>query len=690
MKLSFTLPFVTALFSLTASVSAATPLTDALYSGCDSTYARYVFECPKGKKLAACSCNSKEYLASWMDCVTRSQTPKAEQVRAMGTLMSVCEMFNPNITEAKLAQIYANATDFFIDEKVLVGKKGVVFNPVKVKESTILLWIKSQRATVDELYTDKLFSGIILAYWGFVLLAGGFVNFLKKVAPRTIPKGNSGFWLFIRKNFAHPALFGQSHSVPVKAFKVLNLNVPTRAQTFVLFGYVVLSVVLHVVSHHSFAGNLTFKSKAAQLFFFIGNRGAIFAAFHIPLVILLGGRNNFLLTVTGYSFETMNVYHRWIARGMYVNLILHASCISKYLDLTGLYPAIFHKKHFVDYGLTGILCGAVILFTSGRIFREKFHEFFVLIHWVFVACFLGAVWVHVKVNGFQQAVYAAVAIWGFDRLLRIGRIVLSGVNAKAEGQMYPQNVMKYKIDYSNAYGVNPGAHVYVHFMKLTSFWQSHPFSIYRSPVPGEEKKMVLAVRKRSGITNSLANQLAKAPQGRANINILIDGPYGQRFPIANYNTMVFIAGGIGVTATYGYIDGLKRAGLSEKQRLVFVWVIRNRDDLDWFRNELDYLCRDGTIDVRIFITNQNDSRNMSSSEADKESEIDRPSSDYNAVYVKPNLDELIATFVSEADSSIGFFTCGPATMNDDARAAVGRNLDRGRGRVEYFEESFAL
>lgn len=217
--------------------------------------------------------------------------------------------------------------------------------------------------------------------------------------------------------------------------------------------------------------------------------------------------------------------------------------------------------------------------------------------------------------------------------------------------------------------------------------------------------MVIAIRARNGITKTYANLMSYVPSGVAEIPLLVDGPYGQSFPVHQFDTMVFIAGGIGATATYSYVDSLKRAGLAEKQRVVFIWIVRNRDELIWFREEMDYLTQEGDIDVRVFITHQGipdptTCCNSSSEEvptttpsiADADSEKEASAGklkDYNATYMLPNIDELVTSYIQESNSSIGILSCGPPGMNDDARASVVKNLGTVSHRVEYFEESFA-
>lgn len=45
---------------------------------------------------------------------------------------------------------------------------------------------------------------------------------------------------------------------------------------------------------------------------------------NFPLMILFCGRNNILIWATGWSFATLNVFHRHVARVATVQAVLHS------------------------------------------------------------------------------------------------------------------------------------------------------------------------------------------------------------------------------------------------------------------------------------------------------------------------------------------------------------------------------
>jgi len=89
----------------------------------------------------------------------------------------------------------------------------------------------------------------------------------------------------------------------------------------------------------------------------------------------------------------------------------------------------------------------------------------------------------------------------------------------------------------------------------------------------------------------------------------VDGPYGCPPSWALYDTCVLIAGGSGITYTLSILlDLVHRAqtGTSAMRRIVFVWIIRDVEQLDWIQKTLAAaLIRvppSLIVDLRAYIT----------------------------------------------------------------------------------------
>lgn len=78
---------------------------------------------------------------------------------------------------------------------------------------------------------------------------------------------------------------------------------------------------------------------ASQLSRYMADRTGIIAYANLPLLWLFAGRNDLLLWLTGWSFSTFNLFHRYVARVATAEAIAHSfgytvfSYISMYLLL---------------------------------------------------------------------------------------------------------------------------------------------------------------------------------------------------------------------------------------------------------------------------------------------------------------------------------------------------------------------
>lgn len=54
---------------------------------------------------------------------------------------------------------------------------------------------------------------------------------------------------------------------------------------------------------------------------------------------------------------------------------------------------------------------------------------------------------------------------------------------------------------------------------------------------------------------------------------------------------------------------------------------------------------------------------------------------------RPDMTQIVGRNVEDAPPSVAVLLCGPASMADEVRYHVGRNIERARGRLDYFEEA---
>lgn len=702
---------------------------------CKAALSKYNFgNCAAGD--AICLCRVDTYCASYTQCLS-TLTPN-DEAHAMDGLRYALESCNGQghhaaghkmskgmkmVTVDTFLDAYEANMDKFVNASDITNKTAMVTTPLLFTPEEAGWSSKDGAAYRYQLYTGTLYGGIVLCYWAAVMAIAIAINFLRYLSPKLFLSFNSPALVKLRQYLVLPATFGFRHSTTTFLGAI-----PTRPQSLVLFGYLVVNVVVSCV--HYVYSETSSDSQLLQILQRVADRTGMISFVHFPIVFLFAGRNNFLLWLTGWSYDTFNAYHRWTSRGMVAHAVAHSVAWTIYSCTSGSYRAMFHVPYYV-WGIAATVLGCAMLFQSMRFLRAKYYEVFLVLHVVFAIAFtVACVW-HSYYMGWMEWIWAAVGIWAFDRFARMGKIALNGLlfaQARAYSDEYNENtVFKMAISTTQQHKFQPGHHVFLHVLRPWGFWQSHPFTVYRSPVPGHEAQLMLCAKACNGTTRSIANRL-KALPNRLDEQLLValDGPYGQTHHLEHYDSVVFIAGGIGVTANYSYASDLiaraKFAVEEKKNRIVFVWVVSDVSALDWFAPELEFLRDSPHCALELYITGSaggagqhaatpSFSSSTSASvekytaPADLETKAaqhvvrvdsdaaDKVSGRADAVYRgRPDVAALVSQHAltnSGAGTATAVMVCGPPTMNDAVRKATAEGLSQAQGRVDFFEEAFS-
>lgn len=509
---------------------------------------------------------------------------------------------------------------------------------------------------------------------------------MNKAFPKTMIKWKLNF---VRKYFVLPPTFKKRHSRAVW----LVGYIPTRVQTLVVAGHCLMNLLMVSIGYANFKPNMYLNSSYLMHELMLSHRTAIMSFGQIPLLIIFASRNNLLAMATGWSFDTFNVYHRWVSRTMFIHAAIHSVCWADY-GARRHYISLYYAQPYFRWGVAATCIGAAILFQAWQFLRSRWYETFLLIHIILAAAYIAGCYVHVDVNGFgyTEFLWPAIALWVFDRFFRLVRMGLNGGLLKTSFEMRGTDVFRADISYWKTWTFYPGAHVYIYVMLPSGFWQSHPFTVFESNLPGEEGHIIILGKKKHGLTETIYKRLLNAECGKKDLRIFVEGPYGSHHHLGEFDTAVLIAGGIGITAIFPYALDLKARG--QKQHIVIRWVVHSEDALTWMPDELNSLLADGTIDFKLHITSSDPSKLDKSLSDDSSADNEKQSSStpsLNIVNGRPDMEEMVTSAISlyGSDGSVGVLVCGPPAMNDDVRASVANNLENAKGKVEYFEEAFA-
>lgn len=690
---------LTTLLSVTGTLAITHRRQDSLNNkaywaalGCDHLIGgHYEFDFPKfgpdsgmsRKEIAAEYCKVMPFIQSKLLCYQGAIEPKHFDTQVRKQIIESCPQYLDKATTDKWLK---NATKIAVEPQNVTE---VAYLPVPFDYDHWFEEYEEIKPHYIALDYASYYGVALLAYWALVFVIGMVINFSQNALFSIYKK--VGFQKF-RKYVSLPAAFGYKHSQPM-GWGFFKMATPTRIQSLVVIGYLIMSFVLCFPSYPFDDNYEEAGTWGSQLESFVADRTGIMSFTQAPIVFLFAGRNNLLMWLTGWSFDTFNVYHRWTSRVMMIYAIIH-SCIWTWMCRDNL--AVDAAEFYWVLGTVATIAGSLMLLQAMHFFRTRWYEIFLALHIVFGVLFVVGLWYHCWTIGWMQWVWATIAVWGFDRILRVARIAYCGGVVTGDFTLVDreQLIVKAEIPYSKLWSVYPGSHVYIYFLSGNKFWESHPFTIYQSPEAAKNGNMTLLLKAKDGITFDLVTRLVAAG-GQRSMKMLIEGPYGSKHPVGKYDSSIYIAGGIGITATYSYAQ--KVVANSVSKNIIFTWIVRGDSCLDWFGDELEYLLADPRVRVNMYITKVEKSELVEdlSPEGQEEKSPEKLSitssnrENLNIEHVRPCMAELLPQYLNECPGTTAIVVCGPPTLNDDIRQALCANIESKQERVDYFEESFS-
>jgi predicted ferric reductase len=119
------------------------------------------------------------------------------------------------------------------------------------------------------------------------------------------------------------------------------------------------------------------------------------------------------------------------------------------------------------------------------VFRNSSYEIFLIIHIILAVFTLAGTWYHLDYRfqddwGYKNWLYICFAVWAFDRVVRVGRMLKNGMR-KASFRPVGDEILRVDIE-GVKWEAKPGQHAYIFFPVLRKFtpWENHPFSVIPS------------------------------------------------------------------------------------------------------------------------------------------------------------------------------------------------------------------
>jgi ferric-chelate reductase len=398
---------------------------------------------------------------------------------------------------------------------------------------------------------------------------------------------------------------------PVAAWWV---RVPPFGTIYFIVAYLVFILALQFVDN-DVAGAQHYQALAV--------RAGWLAIAQIPLLVLLAGKNNLIGLLSGVSYERLNVYHRWIARGLLLLSTIHFGTQSYGWNQYGLMQLEWATDACAP---TGIAAYAILLWmnlTTLAPLRNLSYDFFVAQHILTFFGFIIAMMLHLPTTAIYSRtyIYIPIALYLVERIVRTARYVYNNVRpGRATLEALEGEATKVRVSSRQVRRWAPGAHVLLSIPWHAPF-QSHPATIVSTPT-SHNGDMVFILRAYGGFTKRIwkaaernRTDASKKEEGNAALQqtriALIDGPYrASHADFACFDTLFLIAGASGVTFTASVLLDISHRATARKlplRAIHFIWMIKKRSWLSWVAEELqtaaDQLAKAG-IEFRVttFVT----------------------------------------------------------------------------------------
>lgn len=558
----------------------------------------------------------------------------------------------------------------------------------------------------------------MLGAFGFIILLVRIFQVIwghiRQVSAMSVEGEKQTYWKYaqahwmpsFKQDFMYAPLWNKRHNREIRLSSAMNMGtLPSRMHFVLLFLYTASNIVYMGYVDWS---NPNKYSLCAEL----RGRGGMLGAVNMIPLFLFAGRNNPLISWLKISFDTYNLFHRWLGRLAVFEVIVHLVSWSvaqmAATGWSGLLDRVLHDP-FIASGTAGTWAMFFILIFSLSPIRHAFYETFLVTHIILAFIALVGGLIHCLTTteiagGLPQLPWfiAMFAIWMFDRTARMVRLAYCNCShrgfTEAVVEAMPGECSRVTMHLPRHVEIKAGSHAYIRFAGIKP-WENHPFSIawvdhHSEELPLDEKELMILKRKtttsvsfvigaQTGFTRDLFNRASESPSGAIKTRAAMEGPYGGHHELDSYGHCVLVAGATGITHQLSYlkplIEGFNNGSVATR-RITLIWIVRDYEALEWIRPWMDEVLRmpnrKKILTIKLFITRPKNSK-----------EIVSASTTVQMFPGRPNIPLLIRKEVHAQMGAMAVTVCGPGALADDVRSGVRQVQDEGTV-VDFFEESF--
>ncbi|VVT56778.1 uncharacterized protein SAPINGB_P005265 [Magnusiomyces paraingens] len=565
-----------------------------------------------------CLCTNQNFLSSVVQCLNDNLSKTSQIDKAWDFVLNKRCHSPENFS----------SDDIYKRSLTYLSQKSTVQLNASTKYTDVFTQpIVGDRTAIRETYTSIYYNlhnrdvgtwqgSVLVMIWVFIIGMSGLYRFIRYIsvtfAPKSQSMGRPG-WITrnYHKHISIPAAFGHRHIDRYYLFDFIPIFFPTRFESIVISFYTLMTLIFMCTGYKFQHNNPLWATHYSELVLNVSNRAGILASIQIPLLTLFALRNSFLIWISGWSFATFNAYHRAISRVTVLLAIIHAA--SKHEMMLSFHAPlrlIYYPTMLFRLGVTALVLWTLMILLG--FFRVKYYELFLFVHIVGAVASYICILFHLNHVGYKQTIYVSLAMILGDIMFRIGRILFSNTSlflkpiegskrlTKASLSLLPSDVINVRVRTPIHWPFAPGQYVYIHFNRMNIF-ESHPFSAVGPSSDGESFQLLCKAR--GGITKRLYDHMLElgANSGeKIEMSVLIEGPYGVHCPVERFDSVLLVAGGIGITGIIPYAEYLALS--PQYHEIVLLWTVSSVEELTWIDERLQWLSETGKAKIKLYVT----------------------------------------------------------------------------------------
>nr|POF23940.1 ferric/cupric reductase transmembrane component 2 [Quercus suber] len=348
-------------------------------------------------------------------------------------------------------------------------------------------------AGVDQAGNWLFANVLVLTFVGFMVITLGYSFLIRTSAhmrllftmgctenQRYWMYNHSSIWPKVKRDLVLAPLGRQRHNKEVQLSSAVSIGtIPSRYHTILLVFYVASNVAYMLVLDWT---NETSAAVVADL----RGRTGVLAALNLIPTILFAMRNNPLIPILHVSYDTFNLLHRWCARIVVLEAILHTICWAVNAKESGGMQQLGVSLRTSTSYLWGMIATSIftfIMLTASGPIRHAFYEIFLNAHRVLVAVGIAGVYVHLDKANLPQLpwIKLCLGIWAAELVWRSGRILYHNFSRRRgitqiTIEALPAEACRVTFDLARPWAWQPGCHVHA-YLPAMALWSSHPFSV---------------------------------------------------------------------------------------------------------------------------------------------------------------------------------------------------------------------